>query len=128
MHIKHIKSLRTFIFLLLTVFMVNTVYASGMMSVIRLPSTNNSAVEYHLNNDDHSAHQNHHQKHRSESKQERPSDDHCSKCTHCMACMSYLSPSEFNKIDSQIEEASILLFKPNYLSYIRAQPQRPPIS
>ncbi len=122
MHIEQIKSWRVLIFLLLTVFLTNTVYASGMMSTAQLPA-NNSAIDHHAGDGDHSAHQNHDQKH----EPQHSSGDHCSKSTHCMACFSFLSPSEFNQFNSQVAAIAILLFKPIYLSYISAQPQRPPI-
>lgn len=123
MHIEQIKSLRVFIFLLLTVFLTNTVYASGMMSITQLP-TNNCAIDHHPGDDDHSAHQNHDGKH----EPQHSSGDPCSQSTHCMACFSFLSSTELNQLNSPVEEVVILLFKSNYLSYISAQPQRPPIS
>ena len=125
MQFKRLKSLRTFIFLLLTVFLTDTVYAGGMMVVDQL-ATNHSSISEHCiestNADTHSDH------HKHDAKQKQSSNDHCSKCGHCMACFTVLPPTQIANIQSQIEAIAISLFEPTYLSHISAQPQRPPIS
>lgn len=126
MQFKQLKSLRIFIFLLLTVFLTDTVYAGGMMLADQLPNNHqNNANEHcaeHFNSDVHSDHHDH------DNQQQQSSNDHCSNCGHCMACFSVLPTSQFDKMQSQIQATTISLFEPSYLSHISAQPQRPPIS
>jgi hypothetical protein len=127
MQFKQLKSLRVFIFLLLTVFFTDTVYANGMVVVAQAPDGNSTITE-HCPGADHSVvHEDHHHKHESQSQQKPSSNDHCSKCTHCMSCFTALPPSQFNNMQSQVEKITTSLFKPSYLSYVSAQPQRPPI-
>lgn len=125
MHFKHLKSLRTFTFLLLTVFFADTVYASGMMVVDQL-ATNHSSISEHCiestNADLHSDH------HKHDTQQKQSSNDHCSKCGHCMACFTVLPPSQIDNMQSQLQAITVSLFEPSYLSHVSAQPQRPPIS
>jgi ferredoxin len=122
MKFKQPHSFRVFIVLLLSVFFIDTVYASGMMITDQLHDNNNTPVEIH-NHDGHEK-----VKHNPDSGQKQSSNDKCSKCSHCLACFSVLPPSQLLKIQSQIQATSLSLFEPSYHSHISAQPQRPPIS
>ena len=124
MQFKQLKSFRIFIFLLLTVFFTNTVYASGMMVADQLGGNHTESTESH-NHDDHDMIQ--HEHHQHDAGQKQSTNDHCSKCGHCMACFTILPPSQLDKMPSQIQATTISLFEPSYLSHISAQPQRPPI-
>lgn len=125
MQFKPLRSLRVFIFLLLTIFFTDTVYASGMMVADQLCANHTVSTEGH-NHDDHDMIQ--HEHHQHDAGQKQSTNDHCSKCGHCMACFTILPPSQLDKMQSQIQATTISLFEPSYLSHISAQPQRPPIS
>lgn len=125
MQFKQLRSLRVFIFLLLTIFFTDTVYASGMMVANQLCASHTVSTESHKY-DDHGM--NKHENHKRDAGQKQSTNDHCSKCVHCMACLTILPPSQLDKMQSQIQATTISLFEPSYLSHISAQPQRPPIS
>lgn len=125
MQFKQLRSLRIFIFLLITVFFTDTVYASGMMVADQLCDNHTVSTESH-NHDNHDMIQLDHHKH--DEGQKQSTNDHCSKCGHCMACFTILPPSQLDKMQSQIQATTISLFEPSYLSHISARPQRPPIS
>ncbi len=125
MQFKQLRSLRVFIFLLLTIFFTDTVYASGMMVADQLSGNHTVSTESH-NHDDHDMIQ--HEHHQHDAGQKQSTNDHCSKCGHCMACFTILPPSQLDNMQSQIQAIEISLFAPSYHSHISAQPQRPPIS
>jgi ferredoxin len=125
MKFKQSKLLRTFIFMLLAVFLTETVYASGMMMADQLCANHTVSAESH-NHDDHEMIQHEHQQH--DAGQKQSTNDHCSKCGHCMACFTILPPSQLDKMQSQIQAIEVPLFEPSYHSHVSAQPQRPPIS
>ena len=123
MHNKQLRTFRTFIFLLLTIFFTDTVYASGMMVADQLCDNHSVSVEDH---DAHHMYQ--HEKHHHEANQKQATNDHCSKCGHCVACFTVLPPSQLDQMQSQVQAIEVSLFEPSYLSHISAQPKRPPIS
>lgn len=125
MQFKQFRSIRVFIFLLLTIFLTDTVYASGMMVVDQL-CANDTEVSHTHHHDSHDKTQVDHHQHDEDQKQS--TNDQCSKCGHCLACFTILPPSQIEKMQSQIQAATLSLFEPSYLSHINAQPQRPPIS
>lgn len=122
---KQLRSFRLFIFLLLTIFFTDTVYASGMMVADQLCDNHTVSTESH-NHDDDDKIQNDHHKH--DAGQTQSTNDHCSKCGHCMACFTILPPSKLANMQSQVQLIEVRLFEPDYLSHVSAQPQRPPIS
>ena len=125
MRFKQLRLLRMFIFLLLTVFFTDTVYASGMMTSDQMCGNHAVGSENHTH-DGHDIHQNDHHKH-DEAHKQFP-NDHCSKCGHCMACFSVLPPSQLDNMQSQPQTIAVCLFEPSYLSHISAQLNKPPIS
>ena len=125
MQFKQLKSLRVFIYLLLTVFFSDTVYASGMMVADQLCANHTASVESHTH-DGHDINQDDHHKHGDDHKQS--TNDHCSKCGHCMACFTVLPPSQLDNMQAQVLAIEVSLLEPCYHSHINAQPQRPPIS
>lgn len=125
MQFKQLRSIRTFIFLLLTVFLTDTVYASGMMVADQLSANHTASAESH-NHDGHDMDQ--HENHQHDAGQKQSTNDHCSKCGHCMACFTVLPPSQLDNMQSQVQAIEVSLFEPSYHSHISAQPQRPPIS
>ena len=126
MRFKQLKSLRTFVFLLLTVFLTDTVYASGMMVDDQLSSNHHSSANAHCLKPPHAEALGDHHKH--DAQQKQFSSDHCSKCGHCMACFTVLPQSQLCNMQSQVHAIAISLFEPSYISHISAQPHRPPIS
>ncbi len=125
MNFINLKFLRIFIFLLTTVFLTDTVYASGMMVADQLCANHTvTAVEY--SHDGYDMDQHDHHKHDNDHKQS--ANDHCSKCGHCMACFTILPPSQLADLQSQVKAIEVSLFEPVYHSHISTQPQRPPIS
>ncbi len=125
MQFKHPQSFRIFIFLLLTVFFTDTVYATGMMVADQLSANHTVSAESHI----HEGHDiNQHGSHNHDVGQKQSTNDHCSKCGHCMACFTVLPPSQINKMQSQLNAIALSLFEPSYLSHISALPQKPPIS
>lgn len=125
MQFKLLRSFRIFIFLLLTVFFTDTVYASGMMVADQLCANHTVSAESHTH-DGHDMNQNDHHKNGDDQKQS--ANDHCSKCGHCMACFTILPPSQLDNMQSQVQAIEVSLFEPSYHSHIITQPQRPPIS
>lgn len=124
MQFKQPRSLRVFIFLLLTIFFTDTVYASGMMVADQLCVNHIVSTVSHHHDDDMIQHE-HHQH---DAGQKQSTNDHCAKCGHCMACFTILPPSQLDKMQSQVQAIEVTLFEPSYHSHVSAQPQRPPIS
>ena len=126
--------LRGFIFLLLAVFIANTVYASGMMVAGQLQAlADNEIVERYVASastaeahchqqfasDATLQHQHHQQQH-----QHKHS---CNDCNHCFACFTMAIQSTPNHIFNPEQLISSIQFAEIYLSPISAQPQKPPI-
>ena len=126
MDLRHFKTLRYYIFLLLTIFVTDTVSAGGMMLTTQLSVNHTVKSEIHNQDNHHDMIQHNHQDH--DTGQKQSTNDNCSKCGHCLACFTVLPPSQLDKMQSQILASIIRLFEPSYLSHISAQPQRPPIS
>ena len=126
MQFKQLRLFRFFIFLLLTVFFSDTVYASGMMVADQLCANHTVSAAEHTNHDGHSMSQ--YDQHKHDANQKQSANDHCSKCGHCMACFTVLPPSQLDNMQSQVQAIAVSLFEPSYHSHISAQPQRPPIS
>jgi ferredoxin len=125
MQFKQLRSFRVFIFLLLTIFFTDTVYASGMMVAGLLCDNHTVSTEsHHHDSDDMDTPENHnHDPH-----QKQSTNDQCAKCGHCMACFTVLPPRRIDNMQSPLQAVENSLFEPSYISYISAQPQRPPIS
>jgi ferredoxin len=126
MQFKQLRSFRLFVFLLLTIFFTDTVYASGMMVADQLCDSHTVSIEILHDHDDHDMVQ--HAHHQPDEIQKQSSNDHCSKCGHCMACFTVLPPSQIENIQLQHQTVEVSLFQPSYNSHISAQPHRPPIA
>lgn len=127
---KNFKYLRFFIFLLTTVFLLDTVYASGMMTAAQISANNSDVTEDHLevNHYGDAQHSDAHSNHHHDSHKKQSSDSGCSKSSHCMACFTVLPPSQLKNIQSQMQQITTSLFKTSYISHVSARLQRPPIS
>ncbi len=126
MNLRDFRFLRTFLFLLLSVFLTDTVYASGMMTADQLSSNHGSANEHCIEKTNIDTHSDHHNNH--DTQQKQSSCDQCSKCSHCMACLTVLPPSYLVSMKSQVLATNVALIESGYHSHVSAQPQRPPIS
>lgn len=110
--------LRLFVLLLLTVFISETVYASGMMAPVQVNPSHAEAPVEHC----------HEVPNTQQSHEKQHTHASCKDCSHCMACFTILPPSQLDEMQSQIQVTTVSLFEPSYLSHISARPQRPPIS
>ena len=120
--------LRGFIFLLLTVFIANTVYASGMMVAGQF--ADNKAAQCHAASTAATEHHCHQQVASDEASQQQHQHHHknsCNDCNHCFACFSVIIPSQFNQISTPDQMIAAIPFAEIYLSPASAQPQKPPI-
>jgi len=124
---------RTLVFLLLTVFITNTVYASGVMaaeSLCRLAE--NKIAQCHVADSVTDEHHCHHQLASDESFQ-HPSQQHpqhkagCTDCNHCFACFTVIIPNHLNNLSNPDKSVVAIPVANIYLSPISAQPQKPPI-
>ena len=100
MKFRHLRSFRVFIFLMLTIFFTDTVYASGMMVADQLCDNNSASIESH-NHDEHDM--NKHENHQHDAGQKQSTNDQCSNCDHCMACFTVLPPSQLDKMQPQLQ-------------------------
>jgi len=122
--------LRGFIFLLLTVFIANTVYASGMMAAGQLQAlADNQTAQLHVASastvEDHC-----HQQPASDGAFQHQQHQHkngCNDCNHCFACFTVLMPGKLNHISNSPQSIPAIPFAETYLSPTSAQPQKPPI-
>lgn len=123
--------LRGFVFLLLTVFIANTVYASGVMTVGQLHAlADNKTVQCHAVSADAAEHHCHRQLVSDEATQQQHQHHHknsCNDCNHCFACFTVIIPSHFTNISNLGQVISAIPFAEIYLSPASAQPQKPPI-
>lgn len=109
--------LRLFVLLLLTVFISETVYASGMMASVQVsPSHAEAPVEHcHELPVTHLAHEKQH------------AHASCKDCSHCFACFSMMVQARLIAPVLQNQSIVIALFDQTYYSPSTSQPQKPPI-
>ncbi len=124
MNFKNQRLLRSLIFLLTTVFLMDTVYANGMMIDSQMSMNNAGVADKYLEANHDEAHSEHH--HDAHSKQSSASG--CSECSHCMACFSVLPPNQVSLTQLHTQQMASSLHKPSYVSHVSARLQRPPIS
>lgn len=129
---KQLTSLRVFVFLLLTMFISETVYAAGMMAAVELHTEHHSALANDTEHEGHThQHNQHHQSslddhHKSQDKS--TSTNNCTKCGNCMACFTVLPSPQIENLPPQHMVEAIVLFKVSYISHLSAQPEKPPIA
>lgn len=117
-------SLRSFVFLLLSVFVINTTYAGGMMvsaTLEDLPVTSiaqqpTGAGEAH----EHDCHLQH-------ADQKQQPHKGCGHCNHCLACSSILTQGHAADVSIINQMVLAISFEQIYLSPISHQPEKPPI-
>lgn len=129
---KRLTSLRVFVFLLLTVFISETVYATGMMAANELQPEHSSSLDIdaaHVQPDEqHQYHKHQTKEHHHSGHDKNTSTDHCTKCGHCIACFTLLPPTKIENLPTQHAAVNNVLYKVSYISHISAQPHKPPIS
>lgn len=116
------KLLRLFVLLLLSVFISETVYASGMMASVQVSP---SHAETHAEH----CHEVPSAQHYSQLANERQhSHVSCKDCSHCFACFSMMVQAPLSAPSLKKELIATALFVEIYHSPSTAQPQKPPIA
>lgn len=120
--------LRILVALLVTVFVVNTVYAGNMMVSASAKLAMSTAVKTQMMEEDTMAHHCHDQASsvHPDSEHESPSHNN-SHCHHCMACYSVIINSQLTEI--ALHSLPVLAVAPSvvYLAPVTPQPSKPPI-
>ncbi|NOT14379.1 MAG: hypothetical protein HOP21_02140 [Methylotenera sp.] len=122
--------LRSVVFIMLAVFVMNTVYASGEMAL--MPNTVAQQEALEAGSDTHLTMHCHDNQHSQGSLNSQASDQKshtaCNGCHHCFACFSVIFQSVMN--DFSIAPQLVLAHSLTqiYLSPTHVQPQKPPIA
>lgn len=118
-----LKFLRTFILLLLTVFITDTVYASSMMAAEIFAGQQDAHMVSET-----ASHASHCQTMQNQQSHEK-SNGHASvqPCSHCIACFSMIVQAKTSLDAHQATSSAIPAFIEIYHAPFRAQPQKPPI-
>lgn len=120
--------LRILVAMLVTVFVVNTVYAGNMMVSASGKLAMNAAVETQMMEEDAMAHHCHDQASAGHPDSEHPSQSHSgSHCHQCMACYSVIINSQLTEI--AFHNLPVMAVAPSvvYLAPVTPQPSKPPI-
>jgi len=126
------RLIRTFVFLLATVFMINTVSAGGIMASAALNGmAGNEIAQYHFGSQHDGAHHCHNQadadKAQQHSQNQPQTQNSCSHCNHCLACVPVILQGQLKPISNPDQVILAMPFAEVYLSPTSAQPQKPPI-
>jgi YesN/AraC family two-component response regulator len=123
MQVFSLKFLRTFILLLLTVFITDTVYASSKMVADMIAGQQDSQSISKA-----ASHAVHCQNMQAEQAHEK-SNSHAGSqhCSHCIACFSMIVQEKLSLKTLQATPSVIPAFVKIYHAPFRAQPQKPPI-
>lgn len=124
MRIVHPNILKLFIFLLLTVFITESVYANGMMIIER----NSGSSQIAVNNDNHAEHCHHMQTTQQDNVQSHNKPQSHSSCSHCLACFTMIPQGQFSVISMRLQKIVATALAENYLSPTSTQLQKPPIA
>ncbi len=107
-NLRKFRFLRIFLLVLLSMFLTDTVYASGMMAADPLSSSHGNANEHCVEKiiiETHSDHHNHDSQHK------QSSSNQCYKCSHCMACATVLPPTHIVSMGSQVLATNVVLIE-----------------
>jgi hypothetical protein len=115
------KLLRLFVLLLLTVFISETVYASGMMAVVQVASNH---AETHVEH----CHEVQLVLHSQQAHEKQHSHAGSHDCNHCFACFSMMVQAPLSAPVLQKQLITRAVFVEIYHSPSTAQPQKPPIA
>lgn len=116
------KFLRLFVLLLLAVFISETVYASGMMTVAQIATKNAETQAEHCHKVSDAQHYSEHDH------EKQHSHASCKDCSHCFACFSMMALATLSAPVLQKQLILTSLFVEIYHSPSTAQPQKPPIA
>lgn len=109
------------VLLLLTIFVINTVYASGMM--VSMP---NEVSPHQVSDKNHALHCHHADVLDQNSSQK--SHDNCKACSHCLACFAAMAQSALVTVVMSPQMVLAISFANIYAPPVDIQPQKPPIS
>jgi hypothetical protein len=112
------KFFKLFVLLLLTVFICETVFASGMMAAVQVPSNIAETHTEHCHEVP-NAQQAHEKQHEHAS---------CKDCSRCFACFSMIVQAPLHTFALQKQLIATAIFVEIYHSPSTAQPQKPPIA
>jgi hypothetical protein len=115
------KLLRLFVLLLLTVFISETVYASGMMLSAQMASSSTETRSEHC-------HDQQFVQHAQQTQEKKHAHASCKDCSHCFACFSMLVQAPLSVPALQKKLIATALFVEIYHSPSAAKPQKPPIT
>lgn len=116
------KLLRLFVLLLLTVFISETVYASGMMASLQVTSSHTETQAEHCHEVT-SVQLNSQQAH-----EKQHAHANCKDCSHCFACFSMMVQAPLSTPALQKQLIATANFVEIYHSPSAVQPQKPPIA
>ena len=127
MQVFSLKFLRTFILLLLTVFITDTVYASSKMVADMIAGQQDSQSISKAAS--HAVHCQNMQAEQAHVKSHEKSNSHAGSqhCSHCIACFSMIVQEKLSLKTLQATPSVIPAFVKIYHAPFRAQPQKPPI-
>ncbi|ADI29985.1 conserved hypothetical protein [Methylotenera versatilis 301] len=112
------KLLRLFVLLLLTLFISETVYASGMMVSVEVTPSHAEAQAEHC----------HEVQLVQQAHEKQHAHANCKDCGHCFACFSMMVQAPLSSPALQKTVIATALFVEIYHSPSTAQPQKPPIA
>jgi len=115
------KLLRLFVLLLLTVFISETVYASGMMASLQVTSNNAEMQDEHC-------HEVQLVQHSQQTHEKQHAHASCKDCSHCFACFSMMVQAPLSVHALQKQLIATANFVEIYHSPNSVQPQKPPIA
>jgi hypothetical protein len=124
MKLFRLPFLRVFIFLLLAVFVTNTVYAAGVMTSKPFENVKESIAVQHQDHTQDAAHCHDQDKSTNQNLNVHSS---CNQCHHCFACFSAIPLASLSATTIKPPMVLAVLFAPIYLSPVTIQPQKPPI-
>ena len=122
--------LRLLVLLLLTVFITETVYASGMVMAAVHTSSQNADQSFNGSESyaDHCHDMQSNQQSDMQSHQKQPSHSNSTSCSHCIACFSIIPEELLSSISMTPQLIGSEFFVEIYLSPDATALQRPPIS
>ena len=120
------KLLRLFVLLLLTVFVTETVYASGMMTIADLSANQAEKQDGHCH--EHGQSLTSASSQGPQVSQKQSSSAHSKTCSHCFACYSIIVPATLSACIAQQQMIASTPFLEIYHAPTSAQPQKPPIA
>lgn len=126
----HHRLLKMLVALLVTMFLANTVYASGMMLTVSSTLPQHSEVMEHNHMPEQSQAEHHQHEFASMHDEAHKPAPHsgCKHCNHCLACFSMITPSVIKFATTINKPVLAILYTSLYTSPTSPQLQKPPIA